>query len=197
VRSESIRSAKSESSSDGGFTLVEVIVAMMLLTMVSLGVAQLFGIAIQRNMAARYQTSTAVLAGQKLEQLRALTLGFDAASGLPVTDMTTNLTTEPPTSGGAGLNPSPSNSLSTNTPGYVDYLDSRGNWLGTGGAPPATALYIRRWNVSPLPTNPNNTLVLQVLVTTVNRDRQVPTSGARRRFADESLVATLKTRKAK
>ena len=79
----------------------------------------------------------------------------------------------------------------------MDYLDSRGNWLGTGGAPPATALFIRRWNISPLPTNPNNTLVLQVLVTTVNRDRQVPVSGARRRFADESLVATLKTRKAK
>jgi len=197
VRSESIRSAKSESTSDGGFTLVEVVIAMMLLSMVALGVAQLFGIAIQRNMAARYQTSTTVLAGQKLEQLRALTLGFDAASGLPVTDLSTDLTTEPPSSGGAGLNPSPANSLSTNTPGYVDYLDSRGNFLGTGGAPPPTALYIRRWNISPLPTNPNNTLILQVLVTTVNRDRQVPASPGRRRAADEALVATLKTRKAK
>ncbi|HVQ42936.1 MAG TPA: prepilin-type N-terminal cleavage/methylation domain-containing protein [Vicinamibacterales bacterium] len=197
MRSESIRSAKSKSTSDGGFTLVEVVIAMMLLSMVALGVAQLFGIAIQRNMAARYQTSTTVLAGQKLEQLRALTLGFDAASGLPVTDMSTNLTTEPPTSGGGGLNPSPSNSLSQNTPGYVDYLDSRGNLLGTGAAPPATALYIRRWNISPLPTNPNNTLILQVLVTTVNRDRQTPATGARRRAADEALVATLKTRKAK
>ena len=197
MRSQSIRSAKSESTSDGGFTLVEVVIAMMLLSMVALGVAQLFGIAIQRNMAARYQTSTTVLAGQKLEQLRALTLGFDAATGLPVTDMSTNLTTEPPTSGGGGLNPSPSNSLSTNTPGYVDYLDSRGNLLGTGGAPPPTALYIRRWNISPLPTNPNNTLILQVLVTTVNRDRQMPAAGPRRRAADEALVATLKTRKAK
>jgi hypothetical protein len=170
---------------------------MMLLTLIALGVAQLFGIAIQRNMAARYQTSTTVLAQQKLEQLRALTLGFDDVSGLPLTDTTTNLTTEPPSSGGAGLNPSPANSLSTNTAGYVDYLDSRGNWLGTGSAAPATALYIRRWNVSPLPTNPNNTLILQVLVTTVNRDRQMPPSGARRRAADEALVATLKTRKAK
>ena len=165
--------------------------------MVALGVAQLFGIAIQRNMAARYQTSTTVLAQQKLEQLRALTLGFDDASGLPLTDMSTNLTTEPPSSGGGGLNPSPSNSLSANTPGYVDYLDSRGNYVGTGGAPPANALYIRRWNISPLPTNPNNTLILQVLVTTVHRDRQMPANGVRRRAADEALVATLKTRKAK
>ena len=31
MRSESIRSAKSESTSDGGFTLVEVVIAMMLL----------------------------------------------------------------------------------------------------------------------------------------------------------------------
>jgi hypothetical protein len=36
---------------------------------------------------------------------------------------------------------------------------------------------------------------LQVLVTTVNRDRQMPASGPRRRAADEALVATLKTRK--
>ena len=190
-------SAKSKSIEDAGFTLVEVVIGMMLLTMVALGVAQLFGIAIQRNIAARYQTSTTVLAQQKLEQLRALTLGFDDATGLPLTDTTTDLTTEPPTTGGTGLNPSPANSLSSNTPGYVDYLDSRGNWLGTGGAPPPTALYVRRWNVSPLPTNPNNTLILQVLVTTVNRDREIGVQSTRGRAADEALVATLKTRKAK
>ena len=40
MRSESIRSAKSESTSDGGFTLVEVVIAMMLLSMVALGVAR-------------------------------------------------------------------------------------------------------------------------------------------------------------
>ena len=62
MRSQSIRSAKSKSTDDGGFTLVEVVIAMMLLSIVALGVAQLFGIAIQRNMAARYQTSTTVLA---------------------------------------------------------------------------------------------------------------------------------------
>ena len=192
-----MRLAESESTKDAGFTLVEVVIAMMLLTMVALGVAQLFGIAIQRNMAARYQTSTTILAQQKLEQLRALTLGFDDDSGLPLTDTSTDLTTEPPTSGGTGLNPSPSNSLSTSVPGYVDYLDSRGEWLGTGNTPPARTVYIRRWNVAPLPTNPNNSLILQVLVTTVLRDRQIGTQSVRGRAADEALVATLKTRKAK
>ena len=180
---------------DGGFTLVEVVIAMMLLTTVALGVAQIFCIAIQRNMAARHQTSTTVLAQQKLEQLRALTLGFDAATGQPLTDTSTNLTTEPPSAGGGGLNPSPSNSLISNTPGYVDYLDSRGNWVGSGGTPPATALYVRRWSVLPLPANPDNSLILQVLVTIVGRDQEVLAGGVRRRAADEALVATLKTRK--
>jgi hypothetical protein len=114
---------------------------MMLLSMVALGVAQLFGIAIQRNMAARYQTSTTVLAGQKLEQLRALTLGFDAGQRTAGHDMSTDLTTEPPSSRGAGLNPSPANSLSTNTPGYVDYLDSRGNFWEPGCSAPDGALH--------------------------------------------------------
>ena len=51
--------------------------------------------------------------------------------------------------------------------------------------------------MSPLPNNPNNTLILQVLVTTVNRDREIGVQPTRGRAADEALVATLKTRKAK
>jgi hypothetical protein len=46
-----------------------------------------------------------------------------------------------------------------------------------------------------LPTNPNNTLILQVLVTTVNRDRQVPASPGRRRAADEALVCNAEDQK--
>ena len=192
-----MKSAESKSGKDSGFTLIEVCIAMMLLTMVALGVAQLFGLAIRMNQASRYQTSTTVLAAQKLEQLRSLTLGYDEATGLPINDNTTNLSTDPPSSGGTGLNPSPSNSLSQTVSGFVDYLDARGNWVGNGTTPPATALYIRRWNVAPLPVNPNNTLILQVLVTTVHRERQASGTGVRSRLADEALVATLKTRKAR
>jgi prepilin-type N-terminal cleavage/methylation domain-containing protein len=191
-----MRAAESKSTRDAGFTIVEVLIAMMLLTMTALGVAQMFGLAIRATQAGRYQTSTAILASQKLEQLRALTWGFDSqGAGLPVSDTTTNLAVEPAANGGGGLNPSPSNSLSQNVPGYVDFLDARGQWVGTGTVPPVTALFIRRWNVSPLPVNPNNTLILQVLVTTVHRERQAPV-GPRRRMADEALVATVKTRKA-
>ena len=192
-----MRAAESKSTRDAGFTIIEVLIAMVLLSIVALGVAQMFGLAIQATQAARFQTSTTVLASQKLEQLRALTWGFDSSgSGLPVSDTSTNLAVEPPTGSGGGLDPSPANSLEVNTPGYVDFLDSRGQWVGTGTAAPPNALYIRRWNISPLPINPNNTLILQVLVTTVHRDRQA-VAGPRQRLADEALVATIKTRKAR
>jgi len=192
-----MRAAESKSTRDAGFTIIEVLIAMVLLSIVALGVAQMFGLAIHATQAARFQTSTTVLASQKLEQLRGLTWGFDSnGSGLPVSDTSTNLAVEPPTGSGGGLDPSPANSLEVNTPGYVDFLDSRGLWVGTGTAAPPDALYIRRWNISPLPINPNNTLILQVLVTTVHRDRQA-VAGPRQRLADEALVATIKTRKAR
>jgi prepilin-type N-terminal cleavage/methylation domain-containing protein len=185
---------------DGGFTLVEVLVAILLMGIAALGVAQLFAVSIRAASAARNQTSTTVLAAQKMEQLRALTWGFDAdGEGLPVSDTTTNLANEPATADGGGLNPSPVGALDANTPGYVDFLNARGQWVGTGVAPPAGAVYIRRWSVRPLPTNPNNTLVLQVLVTTVMREREQPAggAGARTRQADDALIATVKTRKAR
>ena len=191
--------AESRSTRDAGFTLLEVFIAMMLLTVMALGVAQLFGLAIRSTQAARFQTSTTILASQKLEQLRALTWGFDTTGlGLPVSDTSSDLAVEPVGNGGQGLNPSPGNTLDANTAGYVDYLDARGRWVGNGATPPNTALYIRRWSITPLPTNPNNTLILQVLVTTVHRELQAAgVGGTRRRMADDALVTTIKTRKAR
>ena len=102
----------SRSSSSRGFSLVEVLVSMGLLTVVSLGVAQLFAVSARANYVAKGQTSTTALAEQKLEQLRALTWGYDAdGQGLPVSDTTTSLATDPASSTGGGLNPSPSDSL--------------------------------------------------------------------------------------
>jgi hypothetical protein len=64
-------------------------------------------------------------------------------------------------------------------------------------APPNT-VYVRRWSVEPLPTNPNNTLILQVMVTrwrargTADTDQ----SGGGKRLPDEARVISVKTRKA-
>ncbi|RPJ75433.1 MAG: hypothetical protein EHM24_04300, partial [Acidobacteria bacterium] len=180
-----MQSAKYSSSSParrgaGGFTIVEVLVSVTLLSVVSLGVAQLFAISTRANMAAKGTTSTALLAVQKMEQLRSLTWGFDQSSsnlGLPASDTTSDLSFPTPTGGGSGLNPSPGNTLTNNVQGYVDYLDQNGTWVGNGSQPPANARFVRRWAVTPLPTNPNNTLVFEVRVTTVSQALAAASSG--------------------
>jgi Tfp pilus assembly protein PilW len=193
-----MRSDVSVSTDESGFSFIEVMIAMMLIMIVALGVGGLFGVAIRSTHAARNQTSTSTLAEQKMEQLRALTWGFDTAGqNLPVSDTTTDLSQTPATGSGGGLNPSPGGTLNANTPGYVDYLDARGTWVGTGAVPPPGAVFIRRWSIQPLPTNPNNTLVLQVLVTTVAREAQLQgVPNPRPRYGDDALIATVKTRKA-
>jgi prepilin-type N-terminal cleavage/methylation domain-containing protein len=190
-------SAKSNFSSRG-FSLVEVLVAMGLLTVVSLGVAQLFALSTRANVIAKGQTSTTAMAQQKLEQLRGLTWGFDlAGQGLPLSDTTTNVSVDPPAHNGSGLNPSPTDSLEQNTVGFVDFLDGAGTWVGTGSNPPASAVYIRRWSIQPLPTNPNNTLVIQVLVTPVTSEAtRTESAFTRTRMAGDALLVTVRTRKA-
>ena len=190
-------SAKFNSSSRG-FSLVEVLVSMGLLTAVSLGVAQLFALSTRANLIAKGQTSTTAMAEQKVEQLRGLTWGFDLqGQGLPLSDTTTNLAVYPPAHNGSGLNPSPVDALEQNTAGFVDFLDGNGAWVGTGTTPPGSAVYIRRWSIQPLPTNPNNTLVIQVLVTPIALEAtRVQTAFTRTRMVGDAMLVTVRTRKA-
>ncbi len=184
-------------SSERGFSIIETMIAVGLLTTISLSVAQLFAVAAKRNLDARAQTSTTILAVQKMEQLRGLTWGFDTTGlGLPVSDTTTDLSVDPPSASGRGLNASPTGTLDGNTPGYVDYIDVYGDWVGTGASPPTNTTFIRRWSVEPLPTNPNNTLILQVLVTPSRTEAMGAGTGPRRRLPDDSWLVTVKTRKA-
>lgn len=190
--------AKFRFNNSRGFSLIEVVVSMGLLTAVSLGVAQLFAASTSANRVARGQTSTTALAAQKMEQIRSLSWGFDLqGQGLPVSDITTNLSVYPHRNDGTGLNPTPANTLEENVPGYVDYLDARGNWVGTGLTPPATAVFVRRWAIVPLPTNPNNTLVLRVLVSVLAADaRRTALETSRIRKPGDTLLTSVKTRKA-
>jgi prepilin-type N-terminal cleavage/methylation domain-containing protein len=181
------------SSSDSGFTLVEVCVAMALLALAASGLAHMCAVAIRATQEARLQTSTTVLAGQKLEELRGLRWTV-AADGSRVSDRTTDLAVDPAAGGGRGLSASPADSLDANVPGCVDYLTAGGEWAGTGPAPPATARYLRRWSIRPLPEDPDDTLILQVLVTTVERDRRAATP--RQRLAGDALVTSILTRRA-
>ena len=132
-----------------------------------------------------------------MEQLRGLAWGFDEI-GLPISDYATNTAVDPaePTAA-TGLSPSPGNALSANVDGYVDYLDRYGESLGGGADVPDDAVYVRRWSIEPLPTNPNNTLILQVLVFSVG-DRVERRDGAvLDRVRDEARLVSVKTRKSR
>jgi hypothetical protein len=169
-------------------------VATVLLAGALVSTAQLMVISVKANQNAQKSTYAATLAAQKMEQLRSLLWGFDDL-GLPVQDFTTNLSVDPPTNNGLGLQASPDNALSSNSTGYVDYLDRFGRSLGGGPYPPAGTVYVRRWSVEPLPTNPNNTLILQVLVFSLN-DRENTGDGAvLNKVRDEARLVSVKTRK--
>jgi hypothetical protein len=178
-----------------GSTLVEVLVSTLLMAAGVLTMSQLFLFSTMSNTTARADTFSAVLAEQKLEQLRALAWGFDVA-GLPVSDFATDITVTPESpTGGRGLQPSPASALQQTTVGYVDHVDASGHIVSNLVNPPNTAVYTRRWSIEPLPTNPNNTLIIQVLVTP-NRFRGQADQGTVGRLLGEARVVTVKTRKA-
>jgi prepilin-type N-terminal cleavage/methylation domain-containing protein len=182
-------------SNSAGFSLVETIVAMAILATSLIAMAQLFAVATKNNVNARATTSSTILANQKLEQLRSLSWGFDVI-GLPVSDFESDTTTLPPSpDGGTGLSPSPGNTLTDNVPGYVDYIDRYGAALGTGAAAPPNTTFVRRWSIEPLPTNPNNTLIIQVMVFETGKRAESGDIVATR-LPNEARVATVKTRKA-
>jgi prepilin-type N-terminal cleavage/methylation domain-containing protein len=196
--------ARSRISTESGFSLVEVLAATVILTVALMSLAQLFAISTRSNFSARSNTFAALLAQQKMEQLRGLTWGFDVLN-LPVSDLTTDTSTGGQAAGcpvpgggggGTGLAPSPWGTLQGNVAGWVDYLDQNGCLLGGGGVAPQGTIYIRRWSVEPLPTNPNNTLILQVLVTR-DTERGLANAANVARQNEEARLMSVKTRKTK
>ena len=184
-------------SNEAGFSLAETLVATALLATAIVSSAQMFVLATRSNIAARRTSSTTTLAEEKMEQLRALAWGFDEI-GLPINDYTSNTAVDPPEAeGGTGLSQSPESALAANVDGYVDYLDKYGNSLGGGAEVPDDTVYIRRWSIEPLPTNPNNTLIFQVLVFNVG-DRIADGEGpVLDRVRDEARLVSVKTRKSR
>lgn len=194
--------AKCSSSKEAGFSLVETLIATGLMVTAVVALAQLFAISTQANAAGRNSTYAAILAEQKMEQLRGLNWGFDLI-GLPLSDVTSNTAAfealgncaAVTTGAGVGLTPSPAGSLTANVDGYVDYVDVDGCGLGGGTDPPPQTAFIRRWSIEPLPTNPNNTLILQVLVTRTNDRGAVANAGNVVRLPNEARLISVKTRK--
>src|SRR3982751_2113275 len=90
---------------EGGFSLLEVLVASTIMAVALTTLAQLFVMSTNANTGAKTTTYAALLAQQKMEQLRGLAWGFDNL-GLPVTDISTNIAVVPEqAAGGTGLAP--------------------------------------------------------------------------------------------
>jgi type II secretory pathway pseudopilin PulG len=115
-----------------GTTLVEAVIAIGILAGAVVALAGLASVAIRQAAIARERSVATVLALQKMESV-----SRDVAAA--------------PTS--------PADAWAVDTPGYVEYLDSRGNPLaGRGGG-----TFVRRWSVAPLPSSAN-LLAIQVAV---------------------------------
>lgn len=171
-----------------GFSLLEVLIASAVITVALVGLVPLLVLSTKANEAARSATVAAVLARQKMEQLRALAWSV-GADGVPLSDTTTDVTVDPEVSGrGVGLRPSPAATLERNVAGYCDLLDADGRVLPDGA--PSAPVFVRRWSVDPLPSDPANTLVLQVRVV-----RADAADGPGRR-PDEARITSVKARKA-
>lgn len=188
------RGPRHRPSVDAGFSLVEMLVATAILASGLVALAGLSLIATTTTERARRLTMSVALASQKLEQLRALAWSYDTL-GLLLTDESSDLSVTPPSAaGGRGLLPSPAGSLSSSLPGYVDYLDRGGNWVGTGASVVPGAAYVRRWAVEPLPDDPANIVVLTVVVEDAGR-RRSETAGRPPPSTFDVSIVSVKARK--
>lgn len=152
-----------------GFSLIETLVAVSLTAVALSALAHLFIVSTQANADARRATFASVLAAQKMEELRRI---------------------------GADLSPQPVNSLAENYEGLCDFLDEYGRLVGGGPSPPTGTVYIRRWSIESLPSDPADTLLLQVMVIRrMWRGTIDGGSGNQARFGGARLVS-VKTRRA-
>ena len=164
----------SSGSRSRGFALLEVLIASAVIATVAAGSTLLMSMALHATRQSRVRTLATMLAAEKMEQLRSLTWSHVTTSGpaisMSTSDVTTDLSNEPATDDGRGLLLSPAGTLTSNVVGYVDYLDANGRWVGHGPSAPPPAVYIRRWAVRPMLSDPDNILVFEVVTGTRGPD---------------------------
>jgi hypothetical protein len=146
-----------------GSSLVEALTATAVVITICTGVALLIVRSTRAIWTTGAQSVAVVAAQQKLEQLSALEWRTDAA-GVRRSDLSSDLSVDPPDAGGSGLQPSPADSLDRNTPGFADFVGHDGQWRGRGSAPTPGTAFVRRWSVVACPRNPADTIILTVVV---------------------------------
>ena len=156
------------SSPDAGFALLDVLITAGLVVTVAAGSSHILSLATRAAHSARVRSIESMLAADKIEQLRSLawTHATTASPAISISssDFTSDLSTDPATDSGPGLLASPPGTLDADAPYYVDYLDGDGR-IVSGGSPPAAAVFIRRWAIRPLPSDPDNLRIFTVVVT--------------------------------
>jgi len=148
---------------DRGFSLIEALVAMSIMLVGVLPLAVLMEASTRSNGSAKANSLATLLAAAKVESLLATEWGNSSLALSPV------------------------GTLSTNVPGYVEYLDGRGVLLNdaglVAGTSPAGTVYVRRWSADAVPTT-ISVVVLQVVV------RHWPDRGV----SDVIRIAAVRTR---
>jgi Tfp pilus assembly protein PilV len=128
--------AKTRLSRESGVTLIETMIATVILLVGVIALMRLMAVAIGQNLSqGDVQTRVSEYCEDKMEQLMALSYS----------DVSSNTTVFPPTTtGGVGLSVGGNSSLASPVSGYSDYLDISGNLLSSSTG----AYYQRVWSVS-------------------------------------------------
>jgi|SRR5687767_7804628 hypothetical protein len=136
--------------SPSGFSLIEALIASVLVASALVGLAHLIVVGAQQALNSRRAASALTLAQSKLEHLRRVPWTY-APDGSRVSS--------------TDLTESPALSLDEDAAGYVDYLDAFGEGVRPGSD--AVPEYVRRWAILPLQPGSRDTLVLRVCVFTL------------------------------
>jgi hypothetical protein len=164
---------------ESGSLLIEALTAAAVVITISTGVALLLVRSTVGVRDAGAQSAAVLLAQQKLEQLSALEWRIDS-SGISRSDVTSNLSVDPPDASGSGLQPSPPGTLDRNTPGFADFV-----------GPDQRMSFVRRWSIVPHPGDPSNTIVVTVIVLPAGKAAEAAAS------SDSVRLQTIRTRTAR
>lgn len=142
-----------------GFSLLEAMIACLLMITCSAGLLALFGFAVKVNTSQGDEvTRTTEYAQDKMEQLMALGM-------VNIDDATSDVTkypTQPAASGATCCGLAAGGSLNSAAPatGYVDYVDQYGVYSTSS----ANAVYVRMWQINNDGLAPTQVKTLTVLV---------------------------------
>jgi type II secretory pathway pseudopilin PulG len=138
-----------------GFSVLETMIAILVLTVGLVAVLGIFGFAIKTNgTQGNFATRTTQYAQSKMEQLMALE--FSDTTSSTIGNETSAL-------GGTGLTPGGSVTAGAAVVGYVDYIDGNGD-AAQAGVPSSGLYYSRQWQIT---SNADGTLTVAVLVRAV------------------------------